>query len=167
MRVLALVIVAGCGRLDFAPRPDARRDAPPDLPAELIVTVDPATHHLGDNSGGNPAAPEGTDMMATFAMTVSCASATLELDFIGPWGPNMNDEPTLTLDGSDLGHVFPQLPPFSDPLWADGDLDGSFDFHIVLSCMPQVGSNAFHVRDNNIADDLFFTNVVVRCEQPR
>jgi hypothetical protein len=167
----ALLLLVACGRAHFDVRADAATDAPADaapdvMPlAEAIVTVDPSTHHLGDDTGGMPAAPEGTDAMAAFTMPYLCGSATLELDFVGPWGPNQTDEPVLMLDGADLGHVFPQLPPMTDPLWSSGDLDGNYDFHVVLPCTPTRGTDTFHFHTNALFDDVFYTNVFVRCEQ--
>jgi hypothetical protein len=107
-------------------------------------------------------------------MAVTCGSATLELDFIGPWGPNEYDEPTLTLNGSDLGHVFPFFPPFSDPGWGSGsggDYDdapqnGVFTIPVALPCTPLLGSNTFELATHIPGDDIFYEDVVVRCADP-
>ena len=153
-----LVLVGGCGRVDFA------------TVEEIVIVVDPTTHHLGDDVGGIPATPEGALVTVPFAMPVSCTSATLELDFVGPWGPNKGDEPTIALDGADLGHVFAFFPPFTDPGWASGDYDTAsgavYPVHVALPCTPARGTRTFTFTDHMAGDDIFFTDVFVRCEGP-
>jgi hypothetical protein len=151
-----------------APAPlDASADA---SPAQVII-VDPGPHHLGDTPGGTPNTPEGTTVIDTFTAPASCGSATLSLDFIGPYGPGMDDEPSLTLNGSDLGHVFDFFPPFTDPAWtaAGGEYNGPNDDHmftiaVELPCAPAIGSNVFEFLDREGSDDMFFDNVIVTCE---
>ena len=175
----AAIAVTGCGRLDFdatAPRDghvDGRLadaiDAPGiDALAELVVVVDPGPHHVGDTAGpAPPMNPEGPSISDPFQMTVTCTTATLEVELTGPFGPNRAKMPTIEIDGIDLGSVRSFFPPDADPRWGSGgDYDGNPPVETSLPCTLALGANTFFFASGNPTDDIYFDHVQIRCELP-
>jgi hypothetical protein len=143
-----------------APPVDARPDASLDA-AELAILIDVGPHHLGDTVGGTPTTPEGNIWTGAFALGSLCTSATIDLDFFGPMGPNVAQPPVTTLNVTTLDSVI----PFFTGCAADCDDFSAGPVHVSLPATGAlvVGDNALTIACGIDSDDFFFGNVELRC----
>lgn len=132
-------------------------------PFGTTVTIDDRVHHLGDGPGN-----EGVAFARDFLISASFSQASLELDFPGGPGPNLERPPSLAINGSPAPPIVSFFPPL-DPTrpWWQTNPDGShgcnraFHVSVPVGSLLKQGSNSFQIWSGRGDDDYLFSNVLL------
>jgi hypothetical protein len=127
------------------------------------IVIEAQAHHLGDGQGN-----EGIVFEKPFVLTSVPPNGNLKVDFIQPFGPNLETPPQIFINGTLVGSIVPFFPPYdpNDPLWQlnpDGshDYNGFFQVSFPVTSLLNVGSNLFRIQNGRPDDDYFFSNVIL------
>jgi hypothetical protein len=128
------------------------------------VIIDTTTHHLGDAPGS-----EGTFLDVSFVFPFNPTKASLELDFVLPFGPNYENPPVIKINGVDLGSIQPFFPMEGFPNsggWVENpdashDYNGPFNISLPATSVLVNGNNLFRIENGRPDDDYFFNNVMI------
>jgi L-ascorbate metabolism protein UlaG (beta-lactamase superfamily) len=130
------------------------------------LLLEDRTIHLGDDDGN-----QGISYTKSFLLSDSqfsnLESAILKIEFIPPYGPNYEQPPILSINGTSLGSLQRFFPPINQGNWqtnADGSHDFNDSLHIsffVPITILVAGNNSFGVQNGRPDDDYQFTQVKI------